>query len=716
MLATGCLSGSDAGLEPADIAKVTATDLQQAPAGSRLPLRVVVRSEDGQAVVRAAVAWTIVSEPEPGGSLSDSVTLSDGTGTAEVYYRLGPVGGNSTVRAALEVDPTRAVLFTVGATRAPELTGVTPSTFEAGDVVTVRGIHLNRATAFLMGEVEVQPLFVSALGLGVTLPVPPCLAPGQVAIRAVAGNAVSEPIVGEYTSGAGTIALQAGEYVSLSPAALGGCAMFPAAGPGGAEYLIAPQSTTGVAGDSVSYRLLGSAPTPPPVRGMRRRRTHARSYAAQFDQHLRELESELATLPRPPTAAPAVAQGSVKLGQRRNFQVCSDLMCRAVEQFTTVRAEARYVGTHATIYQDVDAPANGFPEENFEELGAIFDDELYIVGTQAFGAESDVDEDGRVAILLTPVVNSLTPKDVCEESFVAGFFFALDINPGSRGDSRSNQAEVFYAIVPDPDGEVTCEFSVDQVRQRVPVTFIHEFQHMINFHQHVIVRNGNPEALWLNEAMSHLAEEIAAVHFRDLGDQTTFNRFAIGNLINAYDYLLDPGAAFTLSLQGTGTLVERGAGWMFLRFLVDRYGDDLPRRLSETGMTGAANVQGAVGAPFSQLASEWFLANWVSDLPDATLADSLKPDRLRYTSWQFRTTFGGFHEQAEERFTLPFPIVPELLTIPSFDRQGVLRAGSGEYFRAVQGASDPGFTIAFTQPGGEPLVDAVPRVSGIRIR
>jgi len=34
----------------------------------------------------------------------------------------------------------------------------------------------------------------------------------------------------------------------------------------------------------------------------------------------------------------------------------------------------------------------------------------------------------------------------------------------------------------------------------VPVTFIHEFQHMISFNQHVLVGNSvNGEVLWLNE-------------------------------------------------------------------------------------------------------------------------------------------------------------------------------------------------------------------------
>jgi hypothetical protein len=40
---------------------------------------------------------------------------------------------------------------------------------------------------------------------------------------------------------------------------------------------------------------------------------------------------------------------------------------------------------------------------------------------------------------------------------------------------------------------------VVEVQAFVPITFIHEFQHMISFNQHVLVRGGDGEVLWLNE-------------------------------------------------------------------------------------------------------------------------------------------------------------------------------------------------------------------------
>ncbi len=713
-LTAGCLT--DTGLTPSSIERVASTDQQQAPGGSRLALRVVVQTDDGSASVRAEVRWSIVSEPGTGGALSDSVTLADGTGLAEVEVTLGRAEGTTTVRAELVDDASRAVDLTATATRTPSLTGVSPGTFAGGDQVVASGSNLDVATGFDVGGVLVAPVSVAGDGSTATVAIPPCLTTGQVAIRAVVGTASSDAVFGNFTGAAGTIALQVGEYLSLSPVALAGCAAFSAAGPDGAEYIVAAQSASGLPGDSSAYQLRGTGGAPPAAQSHDPAVRRALSPADRFHHKLRELEREWGRLPPSgeTTEREAPAPGIIKLGVERLFRVCANTSCSG--QFATVRGEVRYVGQHAVIYQDLAAPGGGLSESDFAELGETFDSDLYNVGTRAFGAESDLDGDGRVAILLTPVVNQLTETASCDVSFIAGFFLALDINPGSADDPRSNQAEVFYSIVPDPEGEVSCNFTVDRVRRQVSTTFIHEFQHMISFHQHVILRGVMPVALWLNEGLSHLAEELAALHFSDTGDSARFQRFAVGNLINAYDYLFDPASVFVIPGEGTGTLEERGAGWLFLRWVVDQYGDDVVRRMLETQLTGSSNIAAVTGSAFDQLLTDWFLANWVSDLPDSILADAVKPDRLRFETWNFRTTFGGFNEQLEDRFPRAFPIIPRSLTPTGFDRSDVLRAGSGDYYEIVQPPNDPGFTVMFTEPSGQALVGAVPRLSVIRIR
>src|SRR5437879_12228080 len=63
-------------------------------------------------------------------------------------------------------------------------------------------------------------------------------------------------------------------------------------------------------------------------------------------------------------------------------------------------------------------------------------------------------------------------------------------------------------MVADPFGTLSCAHSVSKVNSLVPVTFIHEVQHMISFGQHYLRRAGAPEVLWLNEGLSHFAAEM----------------------------------------------------------------------------------------------------------------------------------------------------------------------------------------------------------------
>ncbi len=127
-VSTGCLTDIES--EASTIARVASTDQQQAPGGSRLPLRVTVETADGTGTVRAEVLWSILSQPgDEGGSLSDSVTLSDGTGLAEVELTLGRDSGVTIVRAVLRADRTQSVDLTTTATPTPVLTSVSPTAF-----------------------------------------------------------------------------------------------------------------------------------------------------------------------------------------------------------------------------------------------------------------------------------------------------------------------------------------------------------------------------------------------------------------------------------------------------------------------------------------------------------------------------------------------------------------------------------------------------------
>jgi len=705
--------GSDPLPTAASLDIVASSNGQSAPAGAPLPaaLAVVARTATSDAAPRARVRWQVI---EGGGAvLSDTATIADGDGRAEVALTLGPGTGTYRVQAAPADAPAATVVLTATATPAPQLASVTPSTFVAGDTVVLAGSALGAAAEVFVAGAPARVVAGSATSLSVV--VPPCLVPGPVEIRALVAAALSNGVTGTYASSLAPLALGVGAYASIDPAQLPGCVTFPAAGADTVEYLVAPQSATTVPGVSAQYSLAGDSVVVVLSQGAGDARQTAVPFAGRFHDALRRQEAEAALRPRPALPALQLAPAeapTVKVGDVRTFQVCNNIPCSSTADFAAVTGRAQYVGAHAALFVDDAAPAGGFTTADYQSLGALFDDDLYEVATAAFGAESDVDQNGVVIVLFTPEVNRLTPENQCGTSVITGYFFGIDIDPGFQTDRRSNKGEVFYALAPDPSGTVTCTLSTESVRRLVPVTFIHEFQHMISYFQHVLVRNGSSEALWLNEGLSHISEELAGLHFEAQGRDTLFARFAIGDLFNGYLYLSNPGAAFTLPLTGTGTLEERGAAWLFLRWLADQYGPGITRRLVETSRTGAANVVAAAGTPFDRLLTQWFLANWVSDLPGFT-----PPPRLAYTTWRFRTTYAGLHDDLPSRFTKPFPLDPPIASPGTVRLDGTINAGSGEYLRLRQAPGEKGFTLRLTQLGGGAFpASVVARLNVIRVR
>ena len=53
-------------------------------------------------------------------------------------------------------------------------------------------------------------------------------------------------------------------------------------------------------------------------------------------------------------------------------------------------------------------------------------------------------------MLLTQQVNALSPNCNSTGSVILGYFFGADLLPHSSSNPGSNEAEIFYGLVPDP--------------------------------------------------------------------------------------------------------------------------------------------------------------------------------------------------------------------------------------------------------------------------
>jgi hypothetical protein len=542
------------------------------------------------------------------------------------------------------------------------------------------------------------------------------------------GTPPPPPVPSCNTAGGQTVTLAVAAYQVIPPVANAGCLLFPgnASPTDSALYLLVPQLATDSQGGTAAFILDGDTLHPALAAAMTQRQPAARDLGMRFHDFLRtEERTQWAALGGPQTGAvrPAVVRGPPDtLGNVRNFRLCGDLNCST---FPTVTATAKSVSGHVAIYVDNAAPAGGLTQSDLDSLASLFNARLYAIDTTAFGRESDIDNNNAVIVLMTNVVNKLVTRQQCHtQGFVAGFFFGADIDPLFKNDPRVNHGEVFYSIVADPDSTLSCPHSVNGLRQLVPVTFIHEFQHMISYNQHVLVRGAAAQVTWLDEGMSHFAEELGGRSFLP-GNDTMFSNFAIGDIRNAYQFLDSSAFHYLAFSSGIGSLAERGAAWLMLRYFADQFAADtsftsvaaVTRSLEQSTQQGGAALAAVSGTPFATIAERWILANYVSDLPGFTA-----PPELRYRSWSFRATYASLNAQCPMftppcPFAKPFPLTPPLLAGKSIAVSGTLHAGSGTYVLGAQPLSSPGFALLFSGPGGAALPSILnPRLNVLRIR
>ena len=513
--------------------------------------------------------------------------------------------------------------------------------------------------------------------------------------------------------------LAIGELRVLDPSQAGACIRLPAAGGTGAEHLYLPVATEGSVTDdgaSAPYVITGSSVATAAAAALRSPLLpafRAPLRAGAFHGMLRARERALSRNPEVAFSQGRVLPSIVPpvVGHQDTFKVCSTTSCDA---FVDAAATARAVGEKVAVYVDDAAPPGGYTDTDLAAVAALFDNRLYPIDTVAFGRESDIDGNGVVIVLLTQRVNALSPNCNVTQSVILGYFFGADLLAPSSDNPGSNEAEIFYGLVPDPTNPA-CSISETFALSHLPATFIHEFQHMISFNQHRLVRGGSAEDTWLNEGLSHFAEELAARQIPDAECPTgdCANDFlSEGNLPNAFAYLESP-EGFFLVIPGdsTGSLQERGANWLFVRWLADHFagdsvlGTELTRQLVATNLVGSANVVARTGVSFSTLVPEWQLTNYLDDLPGFNQPST----RLRYKTWNFR--------DLAVANSLPYPLVPDSTSGSGYSHTGVLRAGSGKHVRLVQPASFGTVDLQLSGGPGDPFPSEVePRIALVRIR
>ncbi len=399
---------------------------------------------------------------------------------------------------------------------------------------------------------------------------------------------------------------------------------------------------------------------------------------------------------------------SAAVGDIITLNVSGSVCTGAINHAVRVAA----VGTKSIILADTLNPTGGFVDSDYQRFAATFDTLVYPLDVNAFGAPSDFDNNGKVAIIFTRTVNELV--DASSGYFVGGFFNPRDLFPkvaavATDNCAGSNEGEMFYMLVPAPGAGInnvthTTGF-VDSLTMGI---IAHEFQHLINAGRRMYVNTSAQdfEDVWLNEGLSHIAEEL--LYYRQSGfaprqnltDSTirVLNRPLYGfwksdassNFTRFLQYLRSPGSN---TLYSTGDeLATRGAIWAFLRYGADQLGTTdgaMWQRMVNSTVTGLGTITlGFVTDPLPMI-RDWNVANFMDDRAGNTNPKWLHP------SWDYHNIYTNTY--------LNMPTYPLRVTdlTENVKTDFVIRGGSSSYARFSVPAGKEGL-LTFTSGGGLP--------------
>lgn len=724
ILAAACQSADVVSVPPVVRLVAVAGDGQRGGAGATLVAPLVVRAEnasDGSAAKGVRIRFVVAGTNSSGARVDDPIVVTGTDGTASGGLTLG-TPDTTRVDAFVATTPTVRVRFTAVAGLPPALASVTPVDVRPGDTLTLAGNGFSGARVTVrLGGARVTALSGRTDAV-VRAVAPACMAPGASAAIVEVDGSPSNAQAITVRESRSVVGIQPYEYATIPAAFLGGCVALPGEG----TYVVSAQFASAPDGEFAPAEwLLGADAIPgnamelpvSPGAGTVLRIRRPGGLAREFDLHRRSLERTLAPAVRAERGASSAKRASglaelsvvppeTRLGSLRAFHVVA---ATDGSRFTTVTGRLDYAGDRVLAYADT---ATRMSAGQFTALARLMDRDLVTAAVEAFGAEPDVDGNGRVIVLLTPVVNALVRPDECVlRGIVTGFFYPID--EFARG-ANSNGGEVFYGFAPDSAGRYSCPHPEGEVVRTLQATFLHEMQHLISFNTHVLAQGSEVEHTWLNEGLSHVAEELGSRLFEarypaPLGRGTAEQLFPDSaapyiapQMLNAYVYLTRPLLHSVTAYAGAGSLEERGATWLFLRWLIAQHGDGMIRRLAQSSRRGVASVEAATGESLGTLFGDFGLALFADSLPG--LARSVVPPRLRFGTRNVRQLMA--REATISGFANPFPLTTFLLTRGTALR-GTMLPGTMIHAILPGEPGAPPVRLTFSTPSGAPLAAAL---------
>lgn len=745
MTACGSESSTGPSAEPAAMRAVTGSG-QTGAVGTALPvaLSVTVTAADGKPVSGATVSWDVA----PGsGSVSNMSTRTDGNGRTQVTWTLGANAG--TARLTAQVGGVTPVPFSATALPGSVSAVVTlPDTLYlgVGDTVTMVASARDQfgnilpATTSTFTSTAAEVAAVNSAGL-VT-----AVALGTARIVVAVGTKADTVPVTVAAAGASPCGGLASQSMAVGQVLAVTSRVCLASGATTGEYgLVAFASSTsfGTTSSFDIYALGVLRPTAPIMGGVQSGQTAGSLFNPANDTfdvpnaslqlnrnaELERRESErrelapLVSIAREAYVARSAAKNGEKTGPlgkpvalraAPNVGDILKLNSQALQGCTNAAIKngvVKAVGSHSIVVADPDNPSGGYADADYRAFAATFDTLVFPLDTENFGLPTDISGYGKIILFFTTAVNKLTPINA--GYVIGGFFFARDLYPktarnGLGACSASNEAEMFYLLVPDPSGTINGNSrSTTYVTRLNLTTLAHEMQHLINASRRLYVNTGATanEETWLDEGLSHMAEELLYYRISGYGSRdnlnlqnvsststqtTNFSAYVMQNFGRLYERLRN--TENTSPYAPNDSLSTRGAIWSFLRYAAGRQPNVAAeatffRSLVNSTSTGLTNLATVLpGGELTTYLNDWSVATLADDY--ALLPQAQLDNRYKFLAWNFRSIYPSLRFGSTSQLGV-YPL--SVRTLRSNESQRLSLAGGGAgYLRFAVAANKSG--------------------------
>ena len=392
----------------------------------------------------------------------------------------------------------------------------------------------------------------------------------------------------------------------------------------------------------------------------------------RFESRLRRMDASLAGTPAS-RSYHILDDPRYSVGDTEKFWVISNLSGSNASTETQVTAKAVYVGPHCYVFEDESIPS-GQVDSKLQTIGSSFDQKIYPTDTRIFGTPmaAKVNGDDRVTLLVTPAVGDYG-QDTIIGYFTARDLYAPTADPKNPLLQHSNQRLMLYisSLVVDKGTES------DYLG-----TCAHEFQHLINASNKLFQSgsSGHTEEVWLDEGLAMYA--MAANGYGLDADGGVLMSHVISyqsapSLFSLTDWDVDPNQS------------AYGAVYLFITYLVDRFGEGILHELVSSPETGITNMNDRLVSrhtTFNQVFEDWTVAN----LLDHTGLSS--DPKYNYTSLNMIGTYAGQTLHGLKLEPIDVPNAGSLAFLPYSAQYFYVGAtNGGSYQFTLKGASGQDF-------------------------